>query len=159
MAERAKKKTARKSRPRRDRFVAVDVGNTDTVIGLMNGREIVRFWRLDTRRQTGDEMRMQLRALMEAEGEPSLRRGGGSDDVAMRPRAQQQREGAAFATEARILPRVTAPELDTVQLDAQFTRQLEDVFAQEQLPLHHKEFIRRYFVTLSQGADRERDAP
>lgn len=60
----------REHKVRRRRVLAVDVGNTDTVVGLMLGLDVLGFWRLTTRRQTTDEVRQQLRALMEAEGDP-----------------------------------------------------------------------------------------
>jgi type III pantothenate kinase len=60
----------KRSKPKRRRLIAVDVGNTDTVVGLMLGLDIAGFWRLSTRRATTDELRLQLHALMQAEGEP-----------------------------------------------------------------------------------------
>lgn len=57
-------------RPKRGRFIAVDVGNTDTVVGLMQRRDILEFWRLSTHQQTADEVRLQILTLMQAEGEP-----------------------------------------------------------------------------------------
>ena len=65
---RPRPKAARGRRPRRRRVIAVDVGNTDTVVGLMLGLDVLGFWRLTTRRQTGDEVRQQLRGLLNAEG-------------------------------------------------------------------------------------------
>ena len=32
------------------RLLAVDVGNTNTVLGLYDGEELLRHWRLTTRR-------------------------------------------------------------------------------------------------------------
>ena len=38
-------------------LLAVDVGNTNTVLGLFTGEELVRSWRITTHaRATGDEM-------------------------------------------------------------------------------------------------------
>ena len=73
------------------------------------------------------------------------------DDVALRPQSRL-RDGISFATEAWVLPRAGQPRVSTAQIDPQFAAQVEEVFAREQYPLHHKEFIRRYFLELSRGA-------
>ncbi|HYM79949.1 MAG TPA: type III pantothenate kinase [Candidatus Limnocylindria bacterium] len=52
--------------------MAVDVGNSETVVGLMRGREVVRAWRLTSGRMTSDEVGLQLNALFDA---GSARRG------------------------------------------------------------------------------------
>lgn len=49
-------------------ILAVDVGNTETMVGLFEGREERVSWRIATERQrTGDEIALTLRALLEAE--------------------------------------------------------------------------------------------
>lgn len=46
-------------------ILAVDVGNTETLIGLFRGREVERSWRISTQRHpTGDEMAIYLKALL-----------------------------------------------------------------------------------------------
>jgi type III pantothenate kinase len=45
-------------------ILAVDVGNSETVIGLMHGREVLRAWRLTSARATADEVRLTLSSLM-----------------------------------------------------------------------------------------------
>jgi hypothetical protein len=45
-------------------IVAVDIGNSDTVVGTFRGRDLVGFWRLTSRRMTGDEIGLELAALM-----------------------------------------------------------------------------------------------
>ncbi len=48
-------------------LLAVDVGNTNTVLGLWHGRELDRHWRLTTRRDaTADEIAMSVRGLFAA---------------------------------------------------------------------------------------------
>ena len=48
-------------------ILAVDVGNTETVLGVFEGREIRRSWRVSTQRHpTGDEMALLLRGLLTA---------------------------------------------------------------------------------------------
>ncbi|OGF17654.1 MAG: hypothetical protein A2W00_05150 [Candidatus Eisenbacteria bacterium RBG_16_71_46] len=51
----------------RARLLAVDVGNTETVVGLMEGREVRRMWRLSSGRPTADEVALQLRELLRDE--------------------------------------------------------------------------------------------
>jgi type III pantothenate kinase len=46
-------------------LLAVDVGNTNTVLGLWVGTELVRHWRLTTRREaTADEIALSVRGLL-----------------------------------------------------------------------------------------------
>ena len=55
-------------------LLAVDVGNTNTVLGLYEGTELVRHWRLTTRREsTSDEISLSVRGLL-AEAERSAER-------------------------------------------------------------------------------------
>lgn len=50
-------------------LLAVDVGNTDIVLGLFEGADLVRHWRLSTRRErTPDEYGVFLRSLFAAAG-------------------------------------------------------------------------------------------
>ena len=80
------------------------------------------------------------------------------DDVTLKPESQY-REGASFATETRVLPRAGQPQVAVTQLDPQFVEQVEPAFAREHYPAHHKDFIRRYFLSLSQGTASTRSAP
>ena len=76
----------------------------------------------------------------------------GVDENAPQLKAQLQiREGGVFVSEARILPRATDMTVDNAQVDAQYTQQLEQVLSNDQYPLHYKEFIRRYFLNISEG--------
>ncbi len=46
-------------------LLAIDVGNTNTVIGLFSGDELARSWRIKTdSRQTADEMELTFRGLL-----------------------------------------------------------------------------------------------
>lgn len=46
-------------------IVAIDIGNTETMIGLFEGREVVESWRIATERhRTGDEIALTLRGLL-----------------------------------------------------------------------------------------------
>jgi hypothetical protein len=63
----------------------------------------------------------------------------------------QMREGESFSSEGRTLPRARPPEAAHVELDARFAPQVEQVLANEQYPAHFKEFVRRYFMTLSEA--------
>ncbi|NOT34464.1 MAG: type III pantothenate kinase [Candidatus Eisenbacteria bacterium] len=54
-------------------LIAVDVGNSETVIGLLESREVRGFWRLTSGRMTADEIVLQLDAVLRAAG---VRSGG-----------------------------------------------------------------------------------
>ncbi|MEP6893517.1 MAG: type III pantothenate kinase, partial [Gaiellaceae bacterium] len=50
-------------------LLAVDVGNTQTVLGLYEGERIVEHWRLATERtRTGDELGVLLAGLLDLDG-------------------------------------------------------------------------------------------
>ncbi len=49
-------------------LLAVDVGNSETVVGLFRGKEPVHFWRLTSGRLTADEASLQLEALLRRDG-------------------------------------------------------------------------------------------
>jgi type III pantothenate kinase len=49
-------------------LLAVDIGNTETVVGLFRGKDSVSFWRLTSGRLTSDEVSLQLEALLRREG-------------------------------------------------------------------------------------------
>ena len=54
-----------------DTLLAVDVGNTNTVLGLWRGTELARHWRLTTRRDaTADEIVLSVRGLFASGPEP-----------------------------------------------------------------------------------------
>lgn len=71
-------------------LLVIDVGNTQTVIGLYDGEDLAAHWRLTTdRNRTGDELRMWFAALLGLEGYSS-------DDVT----------GVAMSS---VVPAITAP--------------------------------------------------
>lgn len=47
-------------------LLAVDVGNSDTVVGLFIGPELTGFWRFTSRPETADELSLRLEALSRA---------------------------------------------------------------------------------------------
>jgi type III pantothenate kinase len=50
-------------------LLAVDVGNTQTVLGLFDGERLAEHWRLATERErTGDELGVLLNGLLDADG-------------------------------------------------------------------------------------------
>jgi type III pantothenate kinase len=50
-------------------ILAIDVGNTETVVGLFDGEVLVRSWRLATERgRTADELALLLRGLLAGDG-------------------------------------------------------------------------------------------
>jgi hypothetical protein len=64
----------------------------------------------------------------------------------------QPREGREFTTQGRMLPRANRPSVGQVEMGSEFAAQAEAVLSREQYPEHYKEFVRRYFLNLSQGA-------
>ena len=60
-------------------LLTIDVGNTNTVLGVHDGEELLAHWRLTTRReQTADEYGILVRNLFAALGvEPADHRGRG----------------------------------------------------------------------------------
>jgi type III pantothenate kinase len=67
-----KKSTARAARPKRRSagkaarrgLIAVDIGNSDTVIGKFEGERLTGFWRLSSGRRTADELTLTLQQLL-----------------------------------------------------------------------------------------------
>ncbi|MGH7743034.1 MAG: type III pantothenate kinase [Candidatus Eiseniibacteriota bacterium] len=56
---------AKAGAPRRPRgLVAVDIGNSDIVVGRFEGADLKGFWRLSSSRQTADEISLTLRSLL-----------------------------------------------------------------------------------------------
>ena len=49
-------------------LLAVDVGNTSSVIGLFDGESLAAEWRIATRFRTTDELEVVLRGLLAARG-------------------------------------------------------------------------------------------
>jgi type III pantothenate kinase len=46
-------------------LLTIDVGNTNTVLGLFDGKDLIKFWRVKTDpRSTSDEMSLQFNALV-----------------------------------------------------------------------------------------------
>ena len=44
-------------------LIAVDVGNSETVVGIFQGKELAGFWRLTSARHTADEVLLRLESL------------------------------------------------------------------------------------------------
>ena len=86
---------------------------------------------------------------------PSPRSLAETSGPVLKPKGQPN-EGQVFTTEARVLPRLGQSGIETVTLDPRFHAQLEEVLSKQAYPLHHKELVRRYFLTLSEGAAAER---
>jgi hypothetical protein len=63
----------------------------------------------------------------------------------------QLRRGEELVTEGQVLPKVGRPSVENVPMKAEFASQVEEVLSREQVPAHTREFIRRYFLNLSQG--------
>jgi type III pantothenate kinase len=63
-----KTEVRRRGRRRAAPLLAVDVGNSETVVGLFRGRELARFWRLTSGRMTADEVGLALGLLLRDAG-------------------------------------------------------------------------------------------
>ena len=72
--------------------------------------------------------------------------------VILKPRGRVREEGEAFASQARVLPRPGRPGVENVELSSEYAPRMEEVLSREHYPAHYKEFIRRYFLSLSRGA-------
>ncbi len=47
-------------------LLTIDVGNTNTVLGLFDGEDLIKSWRVKTDpRSTSDEMSLQINALVQ----------------------------------------------------------------------------------------------
>jgi hypothetical protein len=76
----------------------------------------------------------------------------------LKPRSQL-RAGEVFVFQGRVLPSEGRPSVENVQMSDEFARQVEEVLSREDYPAHYKEFIRRYFLSLSQGARAPQQQP
>lgn len=79
-----------------------------------------------------------------------VRPGSAQSGPVLKPESRA-REGEVFVTEARVLPRPNRPSVENVAMSSEFASQLEEVLSKEQYPAHYKEFVRRYFLKLSEG--------
>ena len=67
----ARRARAARRRIPRGGLVAVDVGNSDTVVGWFRGAELSGFWRLTSARYSADEAWIALDLLLRAAGAPA----------------------------------------------------------------------------------------
>jgi hypothetical protein len=63
----------------------------------------------------------------------------------------QARAGEEYSSQGKILPRVGRPSVENVEMKPEFAAQMEAVLSREHYPAHFKEFIRRYFLSLSRS--------
>jgi type III pantothenate kinase len=130
------RKTLRKPRPRRAAarggaarsssgspkpvrgLLAVDIGNSDTVVGLFHGETLAGFWRLTSGRMTGDEAWLQL---------DSLRR-----TLAAPPRI----DGAVLCS---VVPALTAPWASALERASATPPVLVTAASAASLPIRYKD--------------------
>lgn len=74
----------------------------------------------------------------------------GPSGPVMKPQAEM-REGEVFSSQGKVLPSLTRPNVENVEMSQEFASQVEEVLSKDHYPAHYKEFIRRYFLNLSQG--------
>lgn len=70
----------------------------------------------------------------------------------------QVRAGEELVTHGQVLPRAGRPNVENVPMAAEFAAQVEEVLSREHYPAHSKELIRKYFLSLSQGAPQRTEA-
>ena len=49
-------------------LLVFDIGNTNTVMGIYDGRELLKEWRLTSKKQTSDEVGFMLLGLLSSAG-------------------------------------------------------------------------------------------
>lgn len=92
--------------------LAVDVGNTETVVGLYRGREPVRCWRLSTgARRTADELRFLLEGLLGRAPEEARRSLDRAAVASVVPRVDRVWDEALGALDVSVLRIDAATEL------------------------------------------------
>jgi hypothetical protein len=74
----------------------------------------------------------------------------GSAGRVLAPRGQV-REGESFTSQGQVLPRAGRPNVESIEMRTEFATQVEEVLSKDQYPAHYKDFVRRYFLNLSQG--------
>ena len=79
-----------------------------------------------------------------------VRSDGGESGPVVKPESQA-RTGDVFVTQARVLPRPTRPDVENMAMSREFASQVEEVLSKDEYPAHYKEFVRRYFLKLSEG--------
>jgi hypothetical protein len=82
----------------------------------------------------------------------------GSSGPLLMPESQV-REGEVYTSQGRVLPGLARPSVENIELKREFASQVEEVLSREHYPAHYKEFIRRYFLALSRGANDAREQP
>ena len=65
-------------------IICVDMGNTTTTIGILDGLETRAFWRVTTRERTRDEYAMLLKSLVAGKSEQFEPQTGGVCSVGLR---------------------------------------------------------------------------
>lgn len=76
----------------------------------------------------------------------------------VKPQADM-RAGEVFSSQGSVLPNVTRPTVENVEMKQEFASQMEGVLSRDHYPAHYKDFLRRYFLSLSQGEQRPQTRP
>jgi len=82
----------------------------------------------------------------------------GNSGPVLKPQSQAG-EGEVFMSQARVPPRPGRPSVENAPMSSEFAPQVEEVLAKEQYPAHYKEFVRKYFLNLSQGQPPQQQSP
>jgi hypothetical protein len=109
------------------------------------GRRGIEPGRIDPRSASRGEGDATERTQSQYRPEPAPR------GPVLQPKGEM-REGEARSSQARLPARAGRPNVENVEMAREFEPQVEEVLSREHYPAHYKEFIRRYFLSLSRGA-------
>ena len=85
-------------------LLVIDVGNTETVLGVFDGSELVAHWRVTTvRGRTRDEYRMLLGGMLEMEGYGPSKLNGVAVASVVPPATHALREVASYLVNGPVL--------------------------------------------------------
>ncbi|MDH3286593.1 MAG: hypothetical protein OEP48_02540 [Betaproteobacteria bacterium] len=119
------------------------------VKGAANAGADGRQERETTRGATGSGSQGDSSVALDRQRAP-VRPDPGQSGPVLKPQSQA-RKGEVFVTQAQVRPRSGRPSVENVVMSSEFASQVEEVLSKEQYPAHYKEFVRRYFLNLSQG--------
>ncbi|MGI9648117.1 MAG: type III pantothenate kinase [Acidimicrobiia bacterium] len=85
-------------------LLVIDVGNTETVLGVFDGEELAAHWRVTTARgRTRDEYRLLLGSMLEMEGYGPSKLSGVAISSVVPPATHALREVAGFLADGTLL--------------------------------------------------------
>lgn len=131
-----------------DNFPASEAGDAEQ---LLEGGVMADFQ--DAQLTAGDGLgRSQAKFEVLRESGSSGAELSSDSSLTLKPESKPN-AGESFKSQTWSLPEIGDISVDSVQLNAQFRQQLEAVQAKESIPLHRKEFLRRYFLNLHHAVE------